>query len=282
MMRCANEHSKHRSYDLGSDWHEHALRETQYLTESYEMYGWRARIGLMVPSVNTTMETEFWKLAPSGVSVHTGRISGGRLGTPEELRSMEKEAKTAAASIANTEPDIVVYGCTSGSFFEGPEWNQRICDELGEIAKAPVITTAGAMVECVTRNRHERIDVVTPYVALTNERLKAFLSHYNVSVGNLGTFDMLDMFDHAKIQPEEVYRKVKQTVSADSTAVFVACTQVRALEVLELLEQDLGIPVYSAVQATAWLAFDKLGLAPVINGYGSLLSSLNNSMSSRK
>ncbi|MEQ5842943.1 aspartate/glutamate racemase family protein [Paraburkholderia acidicola] len=229
----------------------------------------------MVPSINTSMETEFWALAPKGVSVHTARINGGRLGTPEELRNMEKEARVAAASIANTEPDIVVYGCTSGSFFEGPAWNRRICDELTEIAKAPVITTAGAMAECIVRHGHKRIDVVTPYVSLTNERLKEFLAHHGVSVANLGTFDMLDMFDHAKIQPEDVYRKVKETVSGDTSAVFIACTQVRALEVVEMLEQDLGIPVYSATQATAWLAYDTLGLGPVISDHGSLLRSLS-------
>ena len=45
------------------------------------MYGWRGRIGLLVPSINTTMETEFWRIAPPGVSVHVARIAGGRHGT---------------------------------------------------------------------------------------------------------------------------------------------------------------------------------------------------------
>jgi maleate cis-trans isomerase len=245
------------------------------------MYGWRARIGLMVPSINTSMEPEFWSLAPQGVSVHTARINGGRLGTPEELRNMEKEARISAASIANVEPSIVVYGCTSGSFFEGPDWNSAIGQELAKIAKAPVITTAGAMAECITRNGHKRIDVVTPYVALTNERLKKFMAHYGVEVANLGTFDMLDMFDHAKIQPEDVYRKVKETVSRDTSAVFIACTQVRALEVVEALEHDLGIPVYSATQATAWLTYDKLGISPSITDRGSLLRSLDKRLPTR-
>ena len=64
------------------------------------MYGWRGRIGLLVPSINTTMETEFWRIAPDGVSVHSARISGGRHGTPEELRSMENASKAAARDVA--------------------------------------------------------------------------------------------------------------------------------------------------------------------------------------
>lgn len=238
------------------------------------MYGWRGRIGLLVPSINTTMETEFWQIAPEGVSVHVARIAGGRHGTPEELRNMEKEARLAAAEVANTEPDIVVYGCTSASFFEGPSWNRMICDELTKITGAPTITTAGAMAECFNRYGHRRVDIITPYVDLTNERLKQFLQQQGIEVGHLATFDMLDMFDHARIQPEEIYRKAKETATKESTAVFVACTQLRALEVLDMLERDLGKPVYSAVQATAWMAYEALGINPRISDRGSLLRSL--------
>lgn len=238
------------------------------------MYGWRGRIGLLVPSINTTMETEFWRIAPSGVSVHTARIAGGRHGTPEELRGMENAAKTAARDVGMVEPDVVVYGCTSGSFFEGPEWNRKISEQLTEITGAPTITTAGAMAACLAAGGHRRVDVVTPYVELTNERLKQFLRGHGIEVGRLGTFDMLDMFDHAKIEPGEIYQKVKETNSAETEAIFVACTQLRALEVLDLLERDLGKPVYSAVQASAWQAYREMGVDPRITDCGGLLRKL--------
>ena len=239
------------------------------------MYGWRGRIGLLVPSINTTMETEFWRIAPHGVSVHSARIAGGRHGTPEELRSMENASKKAAEEVAMVEPDVVVYGCTSGSFFEGPEWNNRICEQLSAITKAPTVTTAGGMAACLLAGGHRKVDVVTPYVALTNERLKQFLKAHGIDVVKLGTFDMLDMFDHAKIQPEEIYSKVKEITSPEAEAVFIACTQLRALEVVDMLERDLGKPVYSAVQASAWQAFGAMGVDPGISDCGSLLRRLS-------
>jgi maleate cis-trans isomerase len=239
------------------------------------MYGWRGRIGLLVPSINTTMETEFWRIAPSGVSVHSARISGGRHGTPEELRGMENASKAAARDVAMVEPDVVAYGCTSGSFFEGPEWNRKICEQLTEITGAPTVTTAGAMAACLTAGGHRKVDVVTPYVELTNERLKQFLRAHGIEVNRLGTFDMLDMFDHAKIEPSEIYQKVKETNSADTEAIFVACTQLRALEVVDMLERDLGKPVYSAVQASAWQAYTEMGVDPGITDCGSLLRKLS-------
>lgn len=239
------------------------------------MYGWRGRIGLLVPSINTTMETEFWRIAPEGVSVHSARIAGGRHGTPEELRSMENASKKAAEDVGMVEPDVVVYGCTSGSFFEGPEWNKKICDQLSQITKAPTVTTAGGMAACLMAAGHRKVDVVTPYVELTNERLKQFLKAHGIDVLKLGTFDMLDMFDHAKIQPEEIYRKVKETTTPEADAVFVACTQLRALEVVDMLERDLGKPVYTAVQASAWQAFEAIGIDPQIANCGSLLRRLS-------
>jgi maleate cis-trans isomerase len=239
------------------------------------MYGWRGRIGLLVPSINTTMETEFWRIAPEGVSVHSARIAGGRHGTPEELRGMESASKNAARDVAMVEPDVVVYGCTSGSFFEGPAWNDKICAQLTEITRAPTVTTAGAMAECLRAGGHRKVAVVTPYVELTNERLKEFLRAFDIRVTHLGTFDMLDMFDHAKILPEEIYRKVKASDSDEAEALFVACTQLRALEVLDLLERDLGKPVYSAIQATAWQAYAAMGVDPQISDCGSLLRTLS-------
>jgi maleate cis-trans isomerase len=68
---------------------------------------------------------------------------------------------------------------------------------------------------------------------------------------------------------------VKEITTPDTDAVFVACTQLRALEVLDILERDLGKPVYSAVQASAWQAFDAMGLDPGIDDCGSLLRALS-------
>ena len=86
---------------------------------------------------------------------------------------------------------------------------------------------------------------------------------------------MLDMFDHARIQPSDVYQKVKETVTDEADAVFVACTQVRALEMVDLLEKDLGKPVFSANQASFWKVFDILGIDPGLAGHGGLMRSLS-------
>ena len=124
------------------------------------MYGWRGRIGLLVPSINTTMETEFWRIAPEGVSVHSARIAGGRHGTPEELRSMESASKKAAEEVAMVETRRGVR-CTSGSLFEAD--GTEDLGALSAITKATTVTTAGGCGGLMAAG-NKKVDVVTPYV----------------------------------------------------------------------------------------------------------------------
>ena len=131
------------------------------------------------------------------------------------------------------------------------------------------------MAEALQRNNVRKVDVVTPYVETTNERLRRYLESEGIEVNNLGTFDMLDMFDHARIQPTDVYQKVRETVTDEADAVFEACTQVRALEDVDLLEKDLGKPVFSANQASFWKLFDTLGIDPELDNHGEVMRSLS-------
>ncbi len=239
------------------------------------MHGWRARIGLLVPAVNNTMERELWSLVADGVAVSTARIACEREGTADTMREMEFEGKAACERVIMAEPHVVLFGCTSASFYQGADWNRGFQKELSEIAGVPAISTTGAMAEALQRNNVRRVDVVTPYVETTNERLRRYLESEGIEVGRLGTFDMLDMFDHARIQPTDVYQKVKETVTDESDAVFVACTQVRALEMVDLLEKDLGKPVFSANQASFWKAFETLGIDPGLDNHGDLMRSLS-------
>lgn len=245
------------------------------------MYGWRGRIGLLIPATNTTMEPEFNRLAPAGVSVHSARIETDRAATLDTLIRMENDSKAAAHRVAQAEVDVVVYGCTSGSFVKGPEWNESICEEISTITGAPTVTTAGAMVASLQHTGLRKLNVVTPYVEVTNERLIAFLEHFGIEVLSLNTFDMLDQFDHAKVEPETIYQLAKRSVTKDSDGCFVACTQLRTLEVVQKLEDDLRKPVLSATQATLWQVLDIMGVHPPIHGYGSLLSELHDGKLSR-
>ena len=84
-------------------------------TDLYHAYGWKARIGLIVPSTNTVNEPEFWRLAPPGVTIHTSRVLLLGQTTAESYIKMGQALDRAAEELATAEVDIIAYGCTSGS-----------------------------------------------------------------------------------------------------------------------------------------------------------------------
>lgn len=237
------------------------------------MYGWRGKIGLLIPAVNATMEREFHSLAGEGLSIHTTRVEFAREGTLETLYSQEENALAAGALIRGVEPDVVLYGCTSGSFVGGPSWNHTIEEKLQSMCGCPAVTTTGAMLRAAETMRMHRPLVVTPYVQATNDRLVAYLAESGTEPAAVVGFDMLDTFEHANIRPELIYRTVRMHLNGDVDGVFIACTQLRALEIVEALEQDFQLPVVTANQASYWASIRALGLDGPRRGPGKLFES---------
>ncbi len=112
------------------------------------------RVGLIVPSVNATIEPEFAWMAPAGLSFHAARVML-RETTEEGLRAMNAEVGAAAALIASVSPDVVAYACTSGSFLEGSAGLRRQVDAIAGIVCCPVVATSAALIEALRALRSE-------------------------------------------------------------------------------------------------------------------------------
>jgi len=236
------------------------------------VYGWRARIGLIVPSSNTTMEPEFWRMAPEGVSVHTSRVRLSEV-TPEALRLMASEAVRAAEELATADVNVIVYGCTSGSLLEGVEWEERLRREIRERAGVEAITTAQAVVEALRALGVRRVAVATPYIDEINSRERSFLERSGFSVVRIRGLGIVRNTDIGRQPPWVAYRLAKEVAreagrSADG--VFISCTNFRTIEVIELLEVELQLPVVSSNTASMWLALRTLGIRDRLS-YGRLL-----------
>lgn len=239
-----------------------------------KMRGWRAKLGLIVPSTNSTMEPDFCTLAPAGVTVHTARLKTQREATFDTLRKMEELVIPAAVSLADCEVNSICYGCTSGSFVEGPTFAQRIEANIKKETGIEAATTATAMVESMMELNLKKVAVVSPYIEKTNERLISFVAYYGIQVVALKAFDMIDQFEHANISAEAIYRLARTVDLPEADGVFIACTQLPSIDVAAVLEKDLGKPVIAATAATMWLALKKAGVKEPQDGYGEILKRL--------
>lgn len=235
------------------------------------MYGWRGRIGLIVPSSNTTMEMELHEALPKGVSLHTSRMPLREV-TEEELIKMSALAVESARLLRDAQVDLILYGCTSGSFIGGTDFEKEIEEKIEREVNTPVITTSSAVIEALRILDAQQIIVITPYTNDINQREREFLESNEFEVLDIRGIGIVENTKIGKLEPYEAYRMAKAMFMEEADAVFISCTNFRTFEIIEPLEQDLGIPVVTSNQASLWLALRELDVMEKIPWLGKLLT----------
>jgi maleate cis-trans isomerase len=212
-------------------------------------------VGLMVPANNTTMEPELLAWLPEGSSCRTLRIPRGQgMLTPTDLPEYVHRALSLAMEFTDEDIGLVVYGCTAAGFMGGPARDAELAAGLAKITGKRVITTAGAMVAALEHVGARRIAVITPYLDLVNERIRAFLAHSGISVDILSTFNAQTVEELAAIRPRRIADRARDVMQPGIDALFIACSQLPTREIIADLERELAIPVWSSIRATAWQA----------------------------
>jgi maleate isomerase len=227
-----------------------------------------SRIGLLLPSSNTTMEPDLYSMAPKDVTVHTARMMLREV-TPEGLEEMAGEATRAAQLLKTANVDILAYGCTSGSLIRGVEWEKSLKRRLEETAGVPAITTAGAVVEGLRTLGAERVSVFTPYTDAVNMHEKSFLEAHGYRVDTMRGLGLTDNQRIGRVSMEQLESFIVPAPGSD--AVFVSCTNLPVLHHKEKLEERHRLPFVTSNQATMWATLRGLHRSNV-DGYGSLLS----------
>jgi maleate isomerase len=229
------------------------------------------RIGLLVPSSNTTMEPDFYAMAPEGVTIHSARMPLDRV-TPESLEAMSAYASSAGGLLAAADVGVLVYGCTSGSLLRGVKWEAGLVSKLEEETGIPTLSTAGAVVGGLDALGVSRLGVATPYTDEINRLEQRFLEAHGFEVVSIMGLGLVDNRKIATVTPEEVWRLVRM-VAGGSDSVFVSCTNLPVVSLVQRMESELGVPIVTSNQASMWASLKLLGFGGT-SGYGSLLEGL--------
>lgn len=215
------------------------------------MHGWRGRVGLVVPSSNTTMEPEFARRLPAGVSLHSSRMQLEAV-TADRLREMETAADGCGRLLATADVDVAAYGCTTGSLVEGPGYADEIETRLSDVTGVPTVATAASVKRAFDALELRRLAIATPYARELNEDEEAFLAAAGYEVVDISGLGLERNTDIGARWPAQVYRQVREIDSAPADGVFISCTNYRTFEVVDRLEDDIGKPVVTSNQATLW------------------------------
>ena len=115
------------------------------------MTGWRARLGMLIPPGNPTVEPEMYTMAPRGVSVHFSRLhatgpTGTLAGIDERTRSYLESIDAAVQLLALVKPDVVTLAYTAGSYALGREKEAALLLRVTSQIGVPFITAFGSTV----------------------------------------------------------------------------------------------------------------------------------------
>lgn len=233
------------------------------------MYGDRARIGLIIPSVNTTIEPEFNAMKPEQVSVHTTRLVFVDGGSVEGLKQMAEGIEEASRLLASAGVDIIAYGCTTGSLVKGIGWDRELIAQIEKVSGIPATTTATAVIRTFETLRIRKVAVATPYSKELNLRLKEFFKSHGIEVTSMKGLDIHgEELRHAS--PEITADLAREVNAREAEAIFISCTNLKSITVIDKLEKELKKVVFSSNTATMWDVIKRLCIHEQSDGYGKL------------
>jgi maleate cis-trans isomerase len=236
----------------------------------------RKRIGLIVPSTNTTVEPDFRMAAPRNVTVHSHRMWMDEATTTDIVDRMNSDVERAARYLATASVDLIAYACTAGSFYKGRGYDREMLASIEATAGVPAAATAPAAADALAHLGVKAISVTSPYGDWRDERLKVYYTEAGFDVLNVDGEPVASAAGNSGIcdqPPESVLEFSAGACRPEAEALFCSCTAWRSMEVAAELEQRLSRPVVTSNQATVWAAFKRLDVEPK-PGFGSLIDSL--------
>jgi len=218
------------------------------------------RIGLIVPSSNTVVETDFQRALLPGVTLHTARMFLAETTAEAERRMVYDHVPLAVADIASLHPHVVVFACTSAGAVLGAEGEARLMAEMAAQCQAPVVSTNSAVGEAIARHAPRRVAVLTPYIDELNAAIRAGLERRGLNVVRIAGLGITDNFAIAEVTPNEIVAFAeRELVGIAFDLLFVSCTNFRAVEARPMLQQRFGVPVVTSNQATIDAALAAIG-----------------------
>jgi maleate cis-trans isomerase len=236
------------------------------------MYGWRARIGLILPVDNAVLEPELYAQRVGGVSFHAVRL------TTEQRDDMPQQGMSMACVFPALEVNSIVYACAETSFLGGVDGNQMIMREVSSAGGAPAVTATWAMVEALRHLQAQRVSLLTPYTAQRGATMEGFLKRSGFEIAGSCHREFINQGVHSSewwetnLQtPEAIYRIARGVDVRNADALLISATNVRTLEVITALEGALQVPVVTCNQAILWWCLTQAKVATTGLGVGSLL-----------
>jgi len=239
----------------------------------YAPYGWRGKIGLIYIASAYSMEVEFMNMAPEGVTTHTTRIALSEKPdhfTIDDLSSLKDDVMKATELLAQAPLHAIAFGCTSGSFVNGINYDRETIEEMEKIANIPCTTTANAVVEAFKALQVKKVAIATPYANDVNELAHQYFTDSGIYITNITGLGIRNDYSISSLDTHSIYKMAVEANTEDAEAVFISCTGLSAANLIEVLEEDLQKPVITSNQATFWHSLRLSQIGSKLENFGQL------------
>ena len=228
------------------------------------------KIGLIALASDYMIEKDFISvIKDKKIDFFVNRIECFNPLTSSNLIKMsEKVTDVTKDILPNEKIECVVYGCTSGTIAAGYDSIEKKI----KIAKpdAKVTTPSTASIKALKKLNLNKIAIFTPYPKKLNDEVLDFFKQENFEITSNSYFDIASDIDIGKVDSDYLFDVLSKMDLKGADALFISCTALPALSIIDKLEKKIGKPVLSSNQALIWDTLEKIGKNTSINGFGKL------------
>ena len=229
------------------------------------------RIGLLALSTDLTIERDFQSICHSlPINLFVNRIHNENPLTKENLLKMYGQLESITEKILPGEKiNTVAYGCTSGTIAIGED---KVKEKI-QLAKPGCYVTnpISSAIKAFKLMNVKKIALFTPYPESVNRTILEYFDKKNINIISLSTFNIDLDEDIASVDPKYLLDTLTKLNISDADALFVSCTALPVLEILEEVEKKIDKIVLSSNQTLIWDTLRSIGYKSAIKGYGKLL-----------
>jgi maleate isomerase len=230
------------------------------------------RVGMIILATDHTTEADYQRMvAGPHIGLYVNRIAYANPTTPDNLRKMLPALAECAQLILPDEPlDAVVYSCTSASVVIG---DAEIGNAIGRAKPgALVVTPSKAAAHALNALRAQKISILTPYTIETSQPMAAYFQKLGFEIASFACLGFEDDREMARIAPSALVEIAREVTAPEADALFISCTALRAAIVAAVIEAEIGRPVVTSNQATAWVCLRHCGDEAARPEFGRLMT----------
>ena len=230
------------------------------------------RIGLITLASDFRIEKDFNNLIyDKNVDLYSNRINSYNPLTNETLKKMADDIPKITQNILpNQKLDCVAYGCTSGTIAAG---YQSIYEKINSAKPNTKVTTPiTSAINALKKFNIKKISIFTPYTNEINHSVIDYFKKENIEIIELSYFDIASDIDIGKVDQSYLFDVLVKKDLSKSDALFVSCTALPVLSIINNLEKKLGKLVLSSNQTLIWDTLKQINFKGKIHGFGELFN----------